>query len=44
MQITDCWQCLWSLTFWAHSFAISGCYPVDTVQGAYQQLMLQPSS
>ena len=25
MHIMDCWQYLWALTFWAHSFAISGC-------------------
>ena len=38
MQIQDCWQYLWALTFWAHSFAISGCYPVDraTPTGSYE--------
>ena len=38
MQLLDCWQYLWALTFWAHSFAISGCYPVDKADpaGSYQ--------
>ena len=34
MSITDCWQYLWAMTFWAHSFAISGCYPVETATPA----------
>ena len=34
MHIQDCWQYFWALTFWAHSFAISGCYPVDKAVSA----------
>ena len=38
MYIQDCWQYFWALTFWAHSFAISGCYPVDKAvpAGSYE--------
>ena len=38
MQITDCWQYIWALTFLARSLGISGCYKVDAAipAGSYQ--------
>ena len=36
MQINDCWQYRWALIFRARSFAIAGCYKVESGQGEMQ--------